>query len=114
MNNNKQLAYKVWLDELKTTPSEVFFPTLKQYLELLVEENPTKIKNLLSKIEKDKKRTAHYKSKAIKELEGLLKKVKIEAKKENIQSLPEIDKYYQAKKSKILSSKLRRWRATTH
>ena len=33
MNNNKQLAYKVWLDKLKTIPSEAFFPIFRQYLE---------------------------------------------------------------------------------
>jgi hypothetical protein len=99
--NNKQLAYKVWLDELKTTPSEAFFPTLKQYLELLIKENPAKIKVLSSKIKRDIKRMAHHRNKAIKELEELLKQIKIEAKKEKIQSLPEIDKYEQIKKGEI-------------
>lgn len=102
--NNKQLAYKVWLDELKTTPSEAFFPILKQYLEFLIKENPAKIKILQSKIEKDIKRMTYYRNKAIKELEGLLKRVKNEAKKEKLHPLPEFDKYEQVKKGEILTS----------
>jgi len=102
MKTNKQLTYKIWLDELKATPSESFFPVLKQYLNLLVKENPVKVKILQSKIEKDTKRIAHYENKAIKELEKLLKEIKIEAKKEKIQSFPKIDKYYQIKKNRVL------------
>jgi len=101
MNTNRQIGYNLWLDRLNTTPSDSFFPTFRQYLELLVKENPAKIKVLSSKIKKDIKRMARHRNKAIMELEGLLREVKNEAKKEKLQSLPEIDKYEQIKKGEI-------------
>jgi len=104
MNTNKQIAYKIWLDELNTTPSEVFFPTFAQYFNLLIKENLAKIESLQKQDEQKQKKLARYRYKAVKELEGLLKRVEIEAKREKIQSLPEIDKYYQAKKGEILTT----------
>lgn len=104
MNTNKQIAYNLWLDRLSTTPSGSFFPIFRQLLELLVRDNPEKIKILQSKIAIDIKRIANYRNKAVRELEELLKQVKIEAKKEKLQPLPEIDKYVQIKKGEILTT----------
>jgi len=77
MNTNNQIAYNLWLDRLNTTPSDSFFPIFRQFLELLIKENPEKTKIL---------------------------QVKIEAKKEELLSLPEIDKYEQVKKGVILTT----------
>jgi len=104
MNTDKQIAYNLWLDRLNTTPSDSFFPIFRQFLELLIKENPEKTKILQLKIKKDIKRIAHYRNKAVKELEELVKQVKIEAKKEELLSLPEIDKYEQVKKGVILTT----------
>ena len=102
--NNRKLTYKVWLDELKTSPSNAFFPILKQYLNLLITENPSKIKILDSKILEDKKRLARFKNKTVKELEKLLEIIKDEAKKEKIISLPEVGKYEQVKRGEIITT----------
>jgi len=101
MNINRQTSYKEWLDELKTTPSEVFFSTFRQILNFLIKENPAKMGTLQEQEEKERNKIIYFERKAIEELEELLKKVECEAKRKKIQTLPEIDKYQQAKQSDL-------------
>ncbi len=100
-NNNKQLAYKVWLDELNTAPSDAFFPTFRQFLELLIKENPTKIDLLKEKIDKETKTLVASANKAIKELEPLLDSIESTLKDKTESDLTQIEHYKQAKSGKL-------------
>lgn len=43
MNSNTQLTYKLWLDDLSTTPLDDFITIARQFFELLKKENARKI-----------------------------------------------------------------------
>lgn len=101
MTATKQLAYKSWLDELNTTPSEAFFPTFRQFFDLLIKDNPTKIQNLLIIIKKENGLLSLCGREAISDLEPLLDSIEAEAKKEGIESLPEVVQYRQVKDGQI-------------
>ncbi len=93
MNTDKHQIYNHWVNELNATSGEEFFPLFIQFLDLLIKENPTKIEVLQKQIDKDNSKRSLYRNKAVRELEDLLGKVETEAKRETIQSLPEIDRY---------------------
>ena len=76
-NNNEQLAHKVWLDEINTAPSDAFFPTFWQLLELLIKEKHKKIEILKGKIDKETKTLIASANKAVNELEKLLVSVEV-------------------------------------
>jgi len=101
MNANKQVAYKIWLDELNTTPSEAFFPTFRQFLDLLIKDNPAKVEIIRNRIDGETRQLVHSANEAAKELENLLEKVEQEAEKQKIKSLPEIDHFKQVKNGEI-------------
>lgn len=98
---SRHTAYKIWLDELNTVPANVFFSTFKQFLDLIITENPDKIESLRDIIDDQTTNLVDSANKAVKELEKLLEHVKQEAKKEKIVSLPEIDHYKQVKNGEI-------------
>lgn len=99
--SDKQATYKIWFDELNTTPSETFLPTFKQFLDLLMKENPMKIKTLRNKFDEETRKLVRSANKAVKELEKLLREVEVGAKKEKIESLPEIDAYKEVRNGKM-------------
>lgn len=101
MNHSKQLAYKVWLDELNTTPSEAFFPTFRQLLNLLIKDNPSKIEILNNKIDNETKWLVNTGNEAIKDLEELLVLVEDALKNQNDADISQIEHYKQVKSGKI-------------
>jgi len=98
---SRHTAYKIWLDELNTVPANVFFSTFKQFLDLIITENPDKIESLRDVIDNQTTNLVDSANKAVKELEKLLAKVEQEAKKEKIVFLPESDHYKQVKNGEI-------------
>lgn len=100
-DKGRHTAYKIWLDELNTVPSEVFFTTFKQFLNLLLKENPNKLEELRGIIDVETRSLVDSGNKAVEELETLLEKVEKEAHREGIKSLPEIDHYKQVKNGEI-------------
>lgn len=101
-NNSKQLAYKVWLDELNTAPSEVFFTTFRQFLDLLIKENPTKIVALKDRVDTETKTLVASANKAIEELEPLLDSIESTLKNKTESDLTEIEHYKQVKNGQIM------------
>lgn len=101
IDSSRHTAYKIWLDELNTVPADVFFLTFKQFLDLLITENPDKIENLRDIIDDQTKNLVDSANKAVKELEKLLYEVEQEANKAEIKPLPEIEHYKQVKNGEI-------------
>jgi hypothetical protein len=100
-NNNKQLGYKVWLDELNTAPSEAFFPTFRQFFNLLIKENPAKIAVIRDKVDIETKTLVEVANKAVKELGKLLIVVEAGLEGKKGVDLTQIAHYKQIKSGQI-------------
>lgn len=105
---NRQLSYKAWLDELSTTPSEAFFPTFRQFFDLLINENTPKIEILINSIGKETIQLTKSANIAIKELEKLFILVENSLKGINGADLTQLEHYEQVKngKTKIIGEDL--------
>jgi hypothetical protein len=99
-DNSKLIAYTAWIDRIKNASNEAFFPLLREFFNLLTNENQSKVKILENEIKDIDKRLNNLAVKALVELEGLLGEIEEEARKEGIRTLPEIEAYKTSKKSK--------------
>ncbi|RJQ35786.1 hypothetical protein C4559_06445 [Candidatus Microgenomates bacterium] len=93
MNIDKHQIYSHWVDELATISEEDFFPTFRQFLDLLVAENPGKIKILEDEKKKEDVELNRLAEIALKNLEELLNKVKQEIRKEKLQPVDCLNEY---------------------
>lgn len=99
MNSNRQFTYKIWLDELNTTPLHDFITIARQFFELLKKENAHKIERLIDIFDDKSKLLVNSANKAVKELEPLLNQIEIELKQKGITELPPKIREYKDSKS---------------
>jgi|GEM_PF-1192914 len=97
MNSNKHLAYKIWLDELNTASSEIFFTTFRQILDLLIKESPTKIVAIKNKIALENKILSSSASSAVLELESVMNTIEVLLKRKKDVDLSQIEHYKRVK-----------------
>lgn len=102
MNQNKHIAYKIWLDELNTIPSKDFFPTFRSILNLLEKENFVKVEKIREIIDKETRTLDGYSNKAIQELEVLLKQIEDAIKVNQDNFIPaNIEEYHDIKSGRM-------------
>ena len=99
-NNLKLIAYTAWIDRIKNASNEEFFPFLREFFNLLINENQSKIGILENEIKYIDERLNNLAVRALEELENLLREIEEEAEREGIRVLPEIEEYKATKKSK--------------
>lgn len=103
MNSNRQFTYKIWLDELNTTPLHDFITIARQFFELLKKENAHKIERLIDIFDDKSKLLVNYANKAVEELEPLLNQIEMELKQiTGITELPsKIREYKDSKAGRV-------------
>jgi hypothetical protein len=99
-NNSKLIAYTAWIDRIKNASNEEFFPLLREFFNLLINENQNKISILENEIKYIDERLNNLEVRALEELENLLREIEEEAENEGIRTLPEIEDYKATKKAK--------------
>lgn len=99
MNSNRQFTYKIWLDELNTTPLHDFITIARQFFELLKKENTYKIERLIDIFDDKSKLLVNYANKAVEELEPLLNQIEIELKQIGVTELPSKIREYEDSKA---------------
>ncbi|MBI2085952.1 hypothetical protein HYT74_01275 [Candidatus Daviesbacteria bacterium] len=104
MDINKHQVYSHWLSELSTISNQEFFPTFRQFLNLLVIENPEKIRKLEEEYEKEYIQLNKLGEEAVNEIEPLFNKIEGEASKAQIPLSIDAVRYKQIKRGEVLTS----------